>query len=302
MSTRLVIVSGLSGSGKSVALDLLEDLDFYCIDNVPAVLMEPMISQILSIDNGIYQKLAMGVDARNRNVDLESVPEMVKRLRARGIQCEVVYLQASDEILLKRFAETRRKHPLSDDGSSLTEAIRRERDLLGPIIDSAELIIDTSRTSVYELRDALRARLATEKSAGLSILIESFGFKHGIPADADFVFDLRCLPNPYWETALRPLTGLDRPVRDFLDSSEQVQEMFRDIVDFLERWIPRYRKFNRNYLTVAIGCTGGQHRSVYMAERIARTLAENHPDVLTRHTELPALGDPAAEHAGGPAE
>ena len=286
---RLVIISGLSGSGKSVALNMLEDLDFYCIDNVPAVLLDTMISQLTASKDSIYDNLAVGVDARNRARDLDSLPELIKDLRDRGIMCEVVFLHAEDEILLKRYAETRRKHPLSDEGLGLKEAIARERELLGPIIDVAELIIDTTRTGVYELRDAIRDRIGTRSEPVLSILIESFGFKHGIPSDADFVFDLRCLPNPYWETHLRRLTGRDRLIVEFLDGLEIVQSMYQDIVKFLEQWIPEYTAFNRNYLTVALGCTGGQHRSVYMAEKIAAKLAENHDQVMTRHNELPTV-------------
>jgi UPF0042 nucleotide-binding protein len=295
---RLVIVSGLSGSGKSVALNLLEDMGFYCIDNVPAMLTETMVSKI--IGNEAYENLALGIDARNREADLAAVPAMVQRLRASGVQCEVVFLQADDEILLKRYSETRRRHPLRRDGASLKDAIDFERRLLGPIIDAAELVLDTTRTSVYELRDTLRERVGLRQAPDLSILVKSFGFKHGLPADADFVFDLRCLPNPYWDVALRPLTGRDRPVAEFLDASEPVQEMYRDILGFLEAWIPRYMDFHRNYLTVALGCTGGQHRSVYMAEKIGTALAARYAGVLTRHTELPAVrtGDPATDTAG----
>jgi UPF0042 nucleotide-binding protein len=286
---RLVIISGLSGSGKSVALNVLEDLDFYCIDNVPAVLLGTLISQLTATKDSIYDNLAVGVDARNRARDLDSLPELIKDLRDRGIICEVIFLHAEDEILLKRYAETRRKHPLSDEGLGLKEAIARERELLGPIIDVAELIIDTTRTGVYELRDAIRGRIGTRIEHALSILIESFGFKHGIPSDADFVFDLRCLPNPYWETHLRGLTGKDSLIVEFLDELEIVQRMYHDIVKFLEQWIPDYTDFNRNYLTIALGCTGGQHRSVYMAEKIAARLAENHDQVMTRHNELPTV-------------
>jgi UPF0042 nucleotide-binding protein len=284
---RLVIVSGLSGSGKSVALNLLEDMGFYCIDNVPAMLLETMVSSIHGDE--AYEQLAVGIDARNRNVDLAAVPAMIQRLQAGGVQCEVVFLQADDDILLKRYAETRRRHPLRREGGSLKEAIDSERALLGPLIDAAELIVDTTRTSVYELRDALRERVGLRQAPNLSILVKSFGFKHGLPADADFVFDLRCLPNPYWETALRPLTGLDQPVAEFLDASEPVQAMYGDILAFLQHWIPRYMDFHRNYLTIALGCTGGQHRSVYMAEKIATALAARYSDVLTRHSELPAV-------------
>ncbi len=292
---RLIIVSGLSGSGKSVALNLLEDLDFYCIDNVPAALLDTMVTEIVATRDGVYENLAVGVDARNRARDLDSLPALIRDLRGRGIQCEVIFLHADDEILLKRYAETRRKHPLSEKGHSLREAIARERQLLGPIIDCAELIVDTTRTSVYELRDAIRRRVGALNKPGLSILIESFGFKHGIPADADFVFDLRCLPNPYWDMTLRPLTGKDQPVVDWLENSDAVQRMYEDILRFMLRWIPEYLDFNRNYLTVALGCTGGQHRSVYMAEKLAGALAGRYDHVLTRHTELPHDGEPEFE-------
>lgn len=284
---RLIIISGLSGSGKSVALHVLEDLDFYCIDNVPAATLDTLITEVVATKDSIYDNLAVGVDARNRASDLDSLPNLVRDLRGRGINCEVIFLHAEDDILLKRYAETRRKHPLSDKGLSLHEAIARERELLGPIIDCAELIIDTTRTNVYELRDSIRARIGARSDPLLSILIESFGFKHGIPADADFVFDLRCLPNPYWETHLRPLTGKDSAVVDYLDNQKSVQDMYEDILGFLHKWIPEYADFNRNYLTIALGCTGGQHRSVYMTEKLAATLAEQHKQVLTRHNELP---------------
>jgi UPF0042 nucleotide-binding protein len=291
---RLIIVSGLSGSGKSVALNLLEDMGFYCIDNVPAMLVEAMVSQIAATDSNAYENLAMGVDARNRSADLDSVPDMARRLRDKGVQCEVVFLHADDDILLKRYSETRRRHPMRREGASLKDAIALERELLGPIIAAAELVIDTTRTSIYQLRDTLSERVGLRQAPNLSILVESFGFKHGLPADADFVFDLRCLPNPYWEPTLRPLTGLDPAVAKFLDGSAAVQDMYADILAFLKTWIPRYKDFHRNYLTVALGCTGGQHRSVYMVQKIAAALSEQHPEVLTRHTELPA-----DEAAGG---
>jgi UPF0042 nucleotide-binding protein len=286
---RLIIISGLSGSGKSVALHVLEDLDFYCIDNVPAPTLDTLITEVVATKDSIYDNLAVGVDARNRASDLDALPDLVRDLRDRGINCEVIFLHAEDDILLKRYAETRRKHPLSDKGLSLHEAIARERELLGPIIDCAELIIDTTRTNVYELRDLIRDRIGARSTPLLSILIESFGFKHGIPADADFVFDLRCLPNPYWETHLRPLTGKDSAVVDYLDKQKGVQDMYEDILGFLHKWIPEYTDFNRNYLTIALGCTGGQHRSVYMTEKLAAKLAEQYKQVLTRHNELPPV-------------
>lgn len=284
---RLIIISGLSGSGKSVALHVLEDLDFYCIDNVPAATLDTLVTEVVATKDAIYDNLAVGVDARNRASDLDSLPDLVRDLRARGISCEVIFLHAEDEILLKRYSETRRKHPLSDKGLSLHEAIARERELLGPIIDCAELVIDTTRTNVYELRESIRNRVGARHDPALSILIESFGYKHGIPSDADFVFDLRCLPNPFWETHLRHLTGKDPAVVEYLDGQQSVQNMYRDILGFLEKWIPEYTDFNRNYLTVALGCTGGQHRSVYMTEKLAEELGTKYHHVLTRHNELP---------------
>ncbi len=283
---RLIIISGLSGSGKSVALHLLEDMNFYCIDNVPAALLDTVITELAATTDKIYDNLAVGVDARNRSPDLQSLPKLVHDLRNRGIHCEVVFLHADDAILLKRYSETRRKHPLSDGGLSLAEAIAMERELLGPIIDSAELVLDTTRTNVYELRDSIRERIGQRQTPQLSILIESFGFKHGLPSDADFVFDLRCLPNPYWEAPLRQLTGTDQEVIDYLDGKDSVQSMYADILAFLNKWIPEYIDFNRNYLTVALGCTGGQHRSVYLAEKLATELEKNFSNILTRHNEL----------------
>lgn len=285
---RLIIVSGLSGSGKTVALHVLEDLDFYCIDNMPAALLDTLVSRIVETQDAIYDNLAVGVDARNRSADLASLPALTQTLRQRGIQCEVIFLHAEDDILLKRYSETRRKHPLADKDMSLHDAIARERELLGPIIDAADIIVDTTRTNVYELRDTIRDRISGRADHELSILIQSFGFKHGVPTDADFVFDLRCLPNPYWDQHLRPLTGNDADVVEFLDGKDDVQSMYRDILSFLQKWIPEYVDFNRSYLTIALGCTGGQHRSVYLAEKLARELGKTYPQVLTRHNELPS--------------
>ncbi len=290
---RVVFISGLSGSGKSVALNLLEDAGFFCIDNVPAALLGSMIAQLVATRKSSYDNLAFGVDARSGAGDLEAIPSLVRQLRADGIRCEVVFLHADEGALLKRYAESRRPHPLASDGLSLREAIAREKQLLGPVMASAELIVDTTNTSVYQLRDAVRGRIGLKSQPTLSILIESFGYKSGVPLDADFVFDLRCLPNPYWDIKLRPFTGRDEPVVRYLDSQEAVQQMYRDISAFLERWIPKYIDFNRNYLTVALGCTGGQHRSVYMAEKLGALLAARYPQVLIRHNALGSAGEPA---------
>lgn len=285
---RLLIISGLSGSGKSVALHVLEDLGYYCIDNMPASLLKSLIKEITQRQKRPLTRVAVGVDARNRESDLDALPDLIRELRDDGINTELLFLQATDEILLKRYSETRRRHPLAEHGIELRDAIARERTLLGPVINAAHLVIDTSHTSVYDLADAIRGRVDPRKSDMLSVLIESFGFKHGIPADADFVFDLRCLPNPYWQPALRSKTGQDQAVADFLDQQPLVNQMFDDILHFLTRWIPEYVSFDRSYLTVALGCTGGWHRSVYMADRLATALKKIHDPVLTRHSQLPA--------------
>jgi UPF0042 nucleotide-binding protein len=276
---RLVIISGLSGSGKSVALNTLEDAGFYCIDNIPVSLLQAFIKEIQQRQDPDYNQVGVGLDARN----LTDLTCHVEALKIDVGDCEVIFLQATDNILLSRFSETQRKHPLTRDDVSLTEAIAQERNLLGPIIDMADLIIDTSSTTVYGLRDQVRNRIVKWGETALSILIESFGYKHGLPANADFVFDVRCLPNPYWEPKLRPLNGKDKPVRDFLDGEPQVQEMVDSIEGFLQSWIPSYRSFQRSYLTIAIGCTGGQHRSVYIVETLAARLLAAHGPIQTRH-------------------
>ena len=286
--TRLIVVSGLSGSGKSVALNVLEDVGYYCIDNMPAALIKSLLTEIQRPDDETGKHIAIGVDVRNRKRDLEALPGLIKELRQSGVQADILFLQATDDILLKRYSESRRRHPLVVQGGALRAAIESERVLLGEIINAADLVIDTSRTSVYELGDAIRERVDRRKSNDLSVLIESFGFKHGIPADADFVFDLRCLPNPYWVTELRALTGQDQAVIDFLNTQPDFQDMFKDIRDFFARWIPNYISFNRSYLTVAIGCTGGQHRSVCMADKLAEELRKIHDPVITRHNEIGA--------------
>ncbi len=283
---RLVIISGLSGSGKSVALHVLEDLGFYCIDNIPVALLRSFVDEILPRKDAAFENVGVGLDARNRPSDIAAIPDLVAKFRADGVACEIIFLQTDDKVLLSRFSETRRKHPLTDQGTSLGEAIAKERELLGPVINTAELVIDTTGMTVYELREQIRARVAPRTPGSLSILVESFGYKHGLPASADFVFDVRCLPNPYWEPKLRPLSGKDEGVRNFLDAQPVVQEMVDDIVAFLEDWIPRYQDFQRSYLTVAIGCTGGLHRSVYVAEAIAKRLATKYGPIRTQHDEL----------------
>lgn len=283
---RLIIVSGLSGSGKSVALHVLEDLGYYCIDNMPVALLTGLLEEVTKPGESSASRVAVGIDARNRRQDLEALPGLIKDLNKSGIQTDLLFLQADDDVLLKRYSETRRRHPLSHSGSELKEAISRERELLGEVINSADLVIDTSGKSIYELSEIIRRRIDPRRVDRLSVLIQSFGFKHGIPADADFVFDLRCLPNPYWNAELRNLTGRDDAVARFLEAQPDFTRMFDDICEFLDRWIPKYTKVNRSYLTVAIGCTGGQHRSVYMTEKLAESLTARYGQIHTRHNEL----------------
>lgn len=283
---RLIIVSGLSGSGKSIALHVLEDLGYYCVDNIPVALLEAVVEEVMVGSDKPTRLLAVGVDARNRRKDLEELPRLIEELRKRDIHTELLFLQAQDDVLLKRYAETRRRHPLAGHGTALRAAIAEERAVLAELINAADLIVDTSRSSIYELADVVRERVDLRTAGRLSVLIESFGFKHGIPADADFVFDLRCLPNPYWTLKLRGLTGKDEAVTEFLDAQPAFVAMYEDILAFLRRWVPEYSNLSRAYLTVAIGCTGGQHRSVYMTDKLAAALRKEHDPVLARHNEL----------------
>jgi UPF0042 nucleotide-binding protein len=284
---RLILVSGLSGSGKSVALHMLEDLDFYCVDNIPAALLKALVSHTVRSSDHLYERTAVGVDARNTPTEIATVPALVQDLRASGISCELLFLTSTDEALLRRFAETRRKHPLSRGNEGLREAIAQERDLLDPVVQAADLIIDTSHVGVHELREMIRNRVERRAYQRMSILFESFGFKNGIPGDADFVFDARSLPNPYWEPGLRALTGRDAEVARYLAGQAGVDSLIADITRFVEARIPEFRVNNRRYLTIAIGCTGGQHRSVYLVERLAADFASRHADVSARHSGLP---------------
>jgi RNase adapter protein RapZ len=283
---RLIIVSGLSGSGKSVALHLLEDIDFYCVDNIPAALLKPFISHTIRGTDEVYTRTAVGLDARNRPNEIDTIPALVGELRKSGISCEVLYLHASDEVLLKRYAETRRKHPLVTGEVSLREAIASERRLLEPITIAADLVIDTSNMSVHALRERIRERIDRRRDGRLALMFESFGYKHGIPGDADFVFDVRSLPNPYWEHGLRNLTGCDVPVIEYLAGFESVRTMIAALAEFLSARIAEFAQANRSYLTIAVGCTGGQHRSVYIAEQLAVHFRQSYGQVLTRHDSL----------------
>ena len=285
---RLIIVSGLSGSGKSVALDMLEDLDYYCVDNIPAGLLPGFIEYTVRTSEAPYLRTAVGVDVRNRPEDLAEVPGLVNSLRSSGVGCEMIFLRADNDTLLKRFSETRRRHPLSRDGIGLQEALEQEQRQLAPLANEADLTIDTSRLSVHELRELIRERVVERKDAGPALLFQSFAYRHGVPDDADFVFDARALPNPYWDPSLRDLTGRDEGVASFLNRQEEVGRFFGDIRDFLERWLPSLVRSNRSYLTIAVGCTGGQHRSVYLAEKLAAHFSGRQGQALIRHRDLPS--------------
>ena len=276
----------MSGSGKSVALHMLEDLGFYCIDNIPAALLKPFISHAVRSPERTYERAAVGLDARNTAAEIATVPQLTDELRRSGIECEVVFLTATDDELLRRFAETRRKHPMSRHDVDLRAAIAMERQLLEPIVYAADLVIDTSRLGVHALRDLIRQRIGEPHASRLSLTFESFGFKHGIPGDADFVFDARSLPNPYWEPALRGLTGRDAEVIRFLEGQTNVAALIADIAQFIRARIPEYVAGNRGYLTVAVGCTGGQHRSVYIVDKLVAHFGADFPTATARHTVL----------------
>jgi UPF0042 nucleotide-binding protein len=283
---RLVIITGLSGSGKSVALDMLEDLDFYCIDNLPSRLVEPFLEQAAEGGLHAYNRAAIALDARNLPEDLVKVPEMIGKLRGTGLQVDVIFLDADDDVVIKRYAESRRRHPLSRKGLSLVGAIEFEREVLSPLHEIADLIIDSSRTNVHQLRKTISQRVAEHDAGTLALNFTSFGFKHGLPHDADYVFDVRFLPNPYWEHELRDLNGLDSAVIQYLEAHPSVNTFVKAITGFLEPCLRAHSQQNRSFLTIAIGCTGGLHRSVYLCETLAGYFQASYPQVSVRHTEL----------------
>lgn len=282
----MVIISGLSGAGKTVALNALEDLSYYCIDNLPLGLLAQFASEITNNTKAAYEHVAVGIDARNTEEALQQLPQAMAELRDGGLATELVFIEAGDGILIERFSETRRRHPLSSPKVSLADAIQLERKLLGPLAEAADIRIDTSRTHMHQLRDLVRDRIARRPRASLSLQLVSFGYKHGVPRDADFVFDVRCLPNPYWETHLRPLSGKDRKVIEFLEKQPLVGSMLDQLTAFLKYWVPQFAADNRSYLTVAIGCTGGNHRSVYLVERLSDIFSDQLQHVLVRHRDI----------------
>jgi len=283
---QLIIVSGLSGSGKSIALQTLEDLDCYCVDNLPMNLLPAFMRSIPEPKPPHAQTIAVGIDARNSRDNIGHFREIVEELRAAGVDVRILFLRCSDETLLRRYSETRRRHPLSTDELPLVEAVRRERQLMVPVAELADLAIDTTRSNVHQLRQQVRSRLFGESLQAMSLLFCSFGYKYGIPADADFVFDVRCLPNPHWIPTLREYTGRDPAVVAFLREHREVDTLLGDIRRFLETWLAPFEASGRSYLTVAIGCTGGQHRSVYAADQLAQAFGSQRRRVTVRHREL----------------
>jgi UPF0042 nucleotide-binding protein len=279
----LVIISGRSGSGKSTALHQLEDEGFYCIDNLPAGLLPALTQQAYAADESVG--IAVCIDARNTWKDLPQFPSLLSQLPPQT-RLDIVFLDAEETTLIKRFSETRRRHPLTDENTPLADAIQQERFILEPIASVASLNIDTTQMTLYELRNEIRQRLVSDEAGELSVLFQSFGFKRGLPRDADLVYDVRVLPNPHWERTLRMKTGKDPEVADFLESQPMTEEMFDHICHFLDAWLPRYQQNNRSYMTVAIGCTGGQHRSVYLAQRLYEHYRQLYSQVQIRHREL----------------
>jgi RNase adapter protein RapZ len=282
----LIVVSGMSGSGKSIALHTLEDLDYYCVDNLPAELLLDFVRSVTDKDD-LPSKFAVGIDVRNRQTDLSQLSEWLSQVGALGHAPKLVFFDTRDDILIKRFAETRRRHPLSHRGLTLADAISLERDLVKPLRALADITIDTSDTNVHQLRRAVIAELGLNSENSVSLLFESFAYRKGVPADADFVFDARSLPNPHWDPKLRPLSGRDREIREYLDAQEDVRLYLKQITEFLDTWLPRMRTDTRSYITVAFGCSGGRHRSVYLAETLAtHTRTNGWRDVATYHREL----------------
>lgn len=282
---KLLIISGRSGSGKSTALNMLEDHGYYCIDNLPASLL-PALAQRVSDQSTELRLVAVSIDARNIPSDLTQVPEIIEQLKLMSLRTEIIYLDASSPTLIKRFSESRRKHPLTTETIGLRQAINIETKLLEQIALLASLSIDTSNMSLHQLRDTIKTRVVERDDSGLALMFESFGYKYGVPIDADVVFDVRCLPNPYWEPELRPLSGLDAPVQSWLSSQNTVESMYEDLCQYLIKWLPKFEENNRSYMTVAIGCTGGQHRSVYLSERLKRHFADKIKNVQVMHREL----------------
>jgi len=284
LAQRLILVSGLSGSGKSTALRALEDQGCYCVDNLPAALLKKFAQQI-GKNPALYATVALGIDARSRDPELEAIPDWLDERNEAGLHCQLLFLTADSKTIIKRFSETRRRHPLTSDQHALPQAIGKEKKLLEPLKRRADWIIDTSDTNIHQLKRQVWNCLGGERDS-MMVVLESFAYKRGIPQDVDFVFDARNLPNPYWVEDLRDFSGLDSTVSEWLESHETVDRMYADIEQFLLAWLPDFRDDQRSYVTVGVGCTGGKHRSVYLVDRLAKRLRSDFGRILIHHREL----------------
>jgi len=278
-------MSGLSGSGKSIALNALEDENFYCIDNLPISLLATFIEQCLNQEHEHHENIAIGIDAR-AGLMLENFTDTLLELKKNNAAIEIIFLSAEMNILIKRFSETRRKHPLTNKNMPLIEAITLEKKLLANLSENADLTIDTSKKNVRQLRSLVNQLIVKKTSSKLNIILQSFGYKYGVPTDSDFMFDVRCLPNPYWDLSIRNLSGHDQLVIDFFESNSEVEEMINSIHTFITRWINLFALENRSYLTLSIGCTGGHHRSVYCINKLAVSLSNLDYPISVRHREF----------------
>ena len=288
-SQDVIIVSGMSGGGKSTALNALEDLGYYCIDNLPGAML-PYFGPQISANPELYKKVALGIDARSRESDLQVVLDWMVSLRDNGFNCKLLFITADKAVLIKRFSETRRRHPLTGSDTTLPDAIEDESQLLEPLRRHANQVIDSSKTNIHQLRRQVW-NFVDRGSSGLTIVLQSFAFKQGVPQDVDFMFDARILPNPHWQDELRALTGKDEAVRSWLENDQQVLKMTQDIQNFMNTWLPAFKNAQRSYVTIGIGCTGGKHRSVYLAEKLADSLRNEHENVLVHHREMPSWND-----------
>lgn len=285
----VIIVSGMSGGGKSTALNALEDLGYYCIDNLPGAMLPDFGPQI-SANPILYKKVALGIDARSRESDLQVVLDWMYSLREKGFNCRLLFISAEKSVLIKRFSETKRRHPLTGSDKVLPDAIENEAQLLESLRHYSDQVIDSSHTNIHQLRRQVW-NFVDRRSSDMSIVFQSFAYKHGVPKDADFIFDARILPNPYWEENLRTLTGQSDSVRQWLEQDAQVIKMSEDIESFMRTWLPAIQDSQRSYVTICIGCTGGKHRSVFLAERLAKSLGQDHENVLVHHREMSSWND-----------
>jgi len=280
----LVLVTGLSGGGKTTALHALEDLGYYCVDNLPAALLPDFARHLMSKPD-LYSRVSLGIDARARGSELENIPDWLEQLTASGLANQMLFLTADTATIIQRFSETRRRHPLTQDQRALPEAIDRERTLLKPLQIRADWVLDTSKINIHELRHQVWKCIDADEQS-MTVILESFAFKLGVPQEADFLFDARHLPNPYWIAELRNLSGLDAPVRQWLEQDKSVERFYSDILQLLQQWLPDIRKSQRSYVTIGIGCTGGRHRSVYLADRLTSSLRQQFHPVVVHHREI----------------